>query len=107
MKNKIQHPQVIHDFCSLVLVPPFHQSIEMVIPFPFLFFFFFFFFFFSLSILSFLFSRSSTLTNPLYAVSGIYFEPVEGKAMLLDAGEGTYGMLYRRFGESLNKVEED
>jgi ribonuclease BN (tRNA processing enzyme) len=40
----------------------------------------------------------------LFVVSGIYFEPTPGSGMLLDAGEGSYGMLYRRFGEKLSEV---
>eukprot|EP00026_Physarum_polycephalum_P000900 Phypoly_transcript_00901.p1 GENE.Phypoly_transcript_00901~~Phypoly_transcript_00901.p1 ORF type:complete len:1112 (+),score=202.59 Phypoly_transcript_00901:272-3607(+) len=47
---------------------------------------------------------ASALPSKYRNVSGIYFEPTPGNGMLLDAGEGSYGMLYRRFGEKLNEV---
>lgn len=37
-------------------------------------------------------------------VSSIYLEPIPGSGMLIDAGEGVYGTLYRRFGARLNEV---
>ena len=40
----------------------------------------------------------------MISVSSIYFEPTPKNGILLDAGEGSYGQLYRRFGENLDEV---
>jgi len=46
----------------------------------------------------------SALPSKYRNVTGIYFEPGVKAGILLDAGEGTYGQLYRRFGSEIDEI---